>query len=127
MTKLLKVRILLPLLMLGYVLLGGLVVPRVDRTIGHVLLIVLAIASLAVLIYGFYRYDKYHRDPSMHLKIFRTTLLAGVGLLALIIYHVVAISTGLRSLTELYGGEVAFFVLALGTWLVYENNKPAGV
>jgi hypothetical protein len=126
MTKLLKVRILLPILLLVYVLLGGLVVPWVDRTLGHVLLTVLAVVSLVLVVYGFHRFNKYHEhDASMHKTILVAALLAGVGLLGVIVHHIVLIATGDRSLLQLYGGEVTFVVLALGALLVYANNKPA--
>lgn len=125
MIKLLKVRFLLPLLVLVYVLLGGFVVPKVDRASGHLLLIVLAVAALALLVYWFYRYDTYYRDPSMYRTVLKTSLLIGIGLLALIIYHVIAIAVGLQSLEWLYGGEVAFVILAFGSWIIYQNNKPS--
>lgn len=126
MTKLLKVRILLPILLLVYVLLGGLVAPTVDRMIGHVLLIMLAVASLVLLIYWFYRNDKYYHDASMHNTYFTATLLAGFGLLGVIGYHVAVMLVGDQSIWGLYGGEVTFVVLALLAFLIYENNKPAG-
>ncbi|HEY8886607.1 MAG TPA: hypothetical protein VIM31_03875 [Candidatus Microsaccharimonas sp.] len=127
MTKLLKVRILLPVLLLLYVLLGGMVVPWVDRTTGHLLMIVLALASLGVLVYWFYRNDKYYHDASMHRTYFGAMMLAGVGLLGIIVHHIVVITTGDKSILELFGGEITFVVLALGAWLIYQNNKPSGV
>lgn len=123
MTKLLKVRFLFPLLVLVYVSLGGFVVWRLDRPLGHTILLLLALAALALLFYGIYRYNKYYRVDPPQRKVFSIYALIVVGLVALIIYHIVAILMGLNRLSELYGVDATFAVLAFMSWIIYENNE----
>lgn len=124
MNKLLKVRVLLPILLLVYVLLGGIVVPQVDRSIGHLILLILSVASIALTMYGFYRYDTYYREASSQRTMFISASVVVVALAALAVYHGVAIVAGFTSLWEMYGGELTLVILAFSSWLIYENNKP---
>jgi hypothetical protein len=124
MTKLLKVRILLPVLLLGYVLLGGLVVPYVDRAVGHGILLALSVLAMVLTLYAFHRYDTYYREASIQTKVFVGTVTVLLAIVLVAIYHIVAIVVGLKSILEMYAGELTLVVLAVTVWLIYENNRP---
>ena len=122
--KMLKVRFLLPLLGLAYVGLGVFVVPWIDRTSGHAILVALAIATLLLVWYWFYRYDLYYKEPGEYLSVFRVTLAIAVGLAALVVYHMVVMAMGTPGVFELFAGEGALLLLAIAVTLIYFNSKP---
>ena len=125
MTKLLKVRVLLPALILTYVLLGVFVVPKVEAAAGHMILLLLAAASMVLLGYWFHRYVTIYSDTSQYegQEVLKVTLMIAAGVVFLMLYHLVALIFGVSGLWNVYGAEIGVLIVSLTVWLVYQNNK----
>jgi len=91
MKKILKLRFLLPLLGLGYVV-GIYVVVHTDLATGHIILAVLAAFGVAVTIIGFFRYDSQYREASVHRTVFIGSCLLAAAFTTLFILHMIALS-----------------------------------
>jgi heme/copper-type cytochrome/quinol oxidase subunit 4 len=86
-----KLRVLLPLLVLGYVGLGGFVVPHVDIAVGHIIMAILAAVSVVVTILSFMRYDEAYHSSSNHYSIFTATVVVVMYWVGTIGVHIAAV------------------------------------
>lgn len=121
MSKVLRLRFLLPLLVVVYV--GGIIWASSSSVVtGHIIFAVCAVMGILVTYLAFGRYDTMYRDPSRHGAIFRASALAGglFGLLA--VFHVLAITLGFDDPISVYGPESLVVALFVGAWLAWFND-----
>jgi len=120
MKKILKLRFLLPLLGLGYVV-GIYVVVHTDLATGHVVLAVLAALGLAVTIIGFFRYDSQYREASIHRTVFTGSCLLAAAFTTLFILHIIALGANDDG-TLLFIGEGVLIAVSLIALLLRANQ-----
>ena len=119
---LLRLRYLIPLLVLGYVVLGGFLVPNVDIAVGHLVMAGLSVACIGLVLFGFYRYNTDYRSPSIQRIMFGSTVALTVALVAVFTLHVIAFMSGDQEMLMLYVGEAVVMALAALTVLIKAND-----
>lgn len=122
MKTIMKLRFLLPLLVLGYVGLGGFVVPYVNIVVGHGIMAGLAVFGLLVTVVGFVRHDVDEQDRTWRKYAFLGTVVLSIGWAATVVTHIVCIVTGNLDTMMIFASElflVSFSALAV---LVTANN-----
>ena len=111
MKKILKLRFLLPLLAVGYVV-AGFAVWSADVVTGHAVFAVLSFLTVLLVAFGFNRYDNHYRDASKHRAVFNWTLGLGALFLGLAIYHIVGATLHIGGFEMVVGFEVGLAVAA---------------
>jgi len=121
MSKVLRLRFLLPLLVVVYV--GGIIWASSSSVVtGHIIFAVCAVMGILVTYLAFGRYDTMYRDPSRHGAIFRASALAGglFGLLA--VFHVLAITLGFDDVYLVSLAEIIVVSVFVGGLLARFND-----
>lgn len=107
---LLSRRYLIPLLVFGYVVLGGFLVSIVTVAVGHLIMAGLAVGAIGVVMVSFYRYDTYYRplsdqSPSRQRDYFSYLVASILAITAVFMLHVVTFISGNRDVYLMYIGE----------------------
>lgn len=126
MKKILKLRFLLPLLALGYVG-AGIVVPRVDVPIGHLILAGLAAFGVIMSWFVYYRFSAGDYFGTIRrATVFWGCAAAGIGLSVALIVHVINAATGAQDVSMLYMVElVTAGVIIAASSAKLNDSKPA--
>ena len=124
MSKALRLRYLLPLLVVVYV--GGVVwASQASVVAGHVIFAICAGVGVVVTYLAFGRYDSTYRDPSRHGAIFRASAVAGGLFGLLVVWHLLAIAMHFDDIYLVSLFEIIVVSVFVGGSLSWFNDDKA--